>query len=86
MGLAANRHIGEVTPDQIIEFVETQKESAPSDTDCLFLSCTNWQAVAALGRLQKKLGIPVISGNQARIDHVKHALQHYRASAGRSRD
>ena len=65
MGIRANLEIGRVTPDQIIDFVESQIEgSAP---DCIFLSCTNWRAIEAIEPLHRKLGIPVVSSNQAAI-------------------
>jgi maleate isomerase len=38
--------------------------------DCVFLSCTNWRAIEAIEPLKKKLGIPVISSNQAAIDAI----------------
>jgi maleate isomerase len=65
MGIQVNLDIGRVTPEQIVAFVETQLTgSAP---DCIFLSCTNWRAIEAIEPLKKKLGIPVVSSNQAAI-------------------
>lgn len=63
MGLIENRAIGRVRPDEIADFVETGMEGVSAD--CVFLSCTNWQAVRAIATLQRRLGIPVISSNQA---------------------
>jgi maleate isomerase len=69
MGIRANLEIGRVTPDQIIDFVESQIEgSAP---DCIFLSCTNWRAIEAIEPLHRNLGIPVISSNQAALGAVR---------------
>jgi len=57
-----------VTPDQIVAFVESQITGfAP---DCVFLSCTNWRAIEAIQPLKKRLGIPIVSSNQAAIDLV----------------
>jgi maleate isomerase len=65
MGIRANLEIGRVTPAEIIDFVESQIEgSAP---DCIFLSCTNWRAIEAIEPLHRKLGIPVVSSNQAAL-------------------
>jgi maleate isomerase len=65
MGIRVNLDIGRVTPGEIVDFVESQIEgSAP---DCIFLSCTNWRAIEAIEPLHRKLGIPVISSNQAAI-------------------
>ena len=68
MGLRENLEIGKVTPAEIIRFVESQMEGA---ADCVFLSCTNWRAVEAIEPLRRKLGIPVISSNQAAMDAVR---------------
>ena len=69
MGIRENLAIGTVTPAEIIRFVESQMEG--NTADCVFLSCTNWQAVEAIEPLGRKLGIPVISSNQAAIDTVR---------------
>jgi maleate isomerase len=71
MGIRSNLEIGRVTPQQILDFVEPQIEGiAP---DCVFLSCTNWRAIEAIEPLQRKLGIPIVSSNQATIDLVQQA-------------
>ena len=71
MGIRANLEIGRVTPAEIIRFVESQIEGiAP---DCLFLSCTNWRAIEAIGPLESKFRIPVISSNQAAMDIVRQS-------------
>jgi maleate isomerase len=69
MGIRANLEIGRVTPSEIESFVESRMGA--SNPDCVFLSCTNWQAVDAIDRLQQKLGIPVLSSNRAAIDVVR---------------
>jgi maleate isomerase len=69
MGIKANLEIGRVTPAEIVRFVEAQLSGI--DPDCLFLSCTNWRAIQAIQHLQKKLGIPVITSNQAAIEIVE---------------
>jgi maleate isomerase len=72
MGIQANLDIGKVTPAEIVNFVEAQlKGIAP---DCVFLSCTNWRAIEAIQPLEAKLGIPVISSNQAAIEMVRRCL------------
>jgi maleate isomerase len=68
MGIKANLEIGRVTPEEIVQFVESQVSG--TNPDCVFLSCTNWQAIEAIAPLEKKLGIPVISSNQAAIKAV----------------
>jgi maleate isomerase len=68
MGLRENLEIGNVSPSQIVDFVEEQLQGA--NADCLFLSCTNWRAMEAIGPLESKLGIPIITSNQAVIEAV----------------
>jgi maleate isomerase len=71
MGIQVNLEIGRVTPAEIVDFVESQIEgSAP---DCIFLSCTNWRAIEAIEPLHRKLGIPVVSSNQAALVAVGQA-------------
>jgi maleate isomerase len=77
MGIQSNLEIGQVSPSEIIRFVESQLDSiAP---DCLFLSCTNWRAIDTIDALQKKLGIPVITSNQSAIDAVRQAAAQHQA-------
>jgi maleate isomerase len=71
MGIRANLEIGRVTPAEIIHFVESQ--IAGCAPDCVFLSCTNWRAIEAIEPLRRRLGIPIISSNQAAIDVVREA-------------
>ncbi len=71
MGIRANLEIGRVTPAEIVKFVESQ--ICASHPDCIFLSCTNWQAMEAIELLERKLGTPVISSNQAAIDMVRQS-------------
>jgi len=72
MGIQVNLDIGRVTPEAIVAFVETQITG--SSPDCIFLSCTNWRAIEAIEPLHKKLGIPVVSSNQAAIDLVQQVI------------
>jgi maleate isomerase len=69
MGLRENLQIGKVTPDEIVSFVESRLGT--TDADCLFLSCTNWRALQTIEPLRRKLGMPVVSSNQAAIAAVQ---------------
>ena len=73
MGIKANLEIGRVTPEEILRFVESQLSGI--DPDCLFLSCTNWRAIETVERLQKKLGIPIVTSNQAAIEIAKQQIK-----------
>jgi maleate isomerase len=68
MGIVKNLDIGQVTPEEIVKFVESQM--AGIDADCVFLSCTNWRAIEAIEPLKEKMRLPVVSSNQAAIDAV----------------
>jgi len=69
MGIRENLEIAMVTQAEIIRFVESQMEGISAD--CLFLSCTNWRALDTIEPLRRKLGIPIVSSNQAAIDTVR---------------
>ena len=73
MGILKNRDIGEVTPQEIEKFVASHMEGVAAD--CIFLSCTNWQAIGAIAPLRERYGIPVISSNQATIDAVRELVE-----------
>jgi maleate isomerase len=49
--------------------------------DCVFLSCTNWRSVEAIEPLQKKLGMPIVTSNQAAVDAVRRVGRGGRANA-----
>lgn len=69
MGILKNRDIGAVTPREIEQFVAPHMEGV--EADCIFLSCTNWQAIGAIAPMCERYSIPVISSNQATIDTVR---------------
>ena len=71
MGILANREIGQVAPDEIVEFVAGRMAGASAD--CIFLSCTNWQAIDAIAAVKARFGVPVITSNQATIAAVRQA-------------
>ena len=73
MGIRANLEIGSVPPHEVVRFVESQLGDC--SPDCIFLSCTNWQSIAAIDPLRSKLSVPVITSNQAAIDAVRRAME-----------
>jgi maleate isomerase len=77
MGILANREIGRVTPAEIAEFVESRMKGAA--VDCIFLSCTNWQAIDAIAAVKARFGLPVITSNQATIDAVRQVAMAFEA-------
>lgn len=69
MGIRRNLDIGRVPPSEVIRFVESQLKGC--SPDCVFLSCTNWRSVEAIEPLQRKLGMPIVTSNQAAADAVR---------------
>ena len=63
--------IGEQTPETIYGF--STKAFRP-EADGMFLSCTDWRALEIVDRLEKNLGKPVVTANQATIWAAFRAL------------
>ena len=63
-GLVANLDIGDQSPEQIMDFA---RHNLAREADGYFLSCTNWQAMAITEELERELGKPVITSNQATV-------------------
>ena len=68
MGIRANIDIGKVIPTEIVKFIDSKMDGVKAD--CIFLSCTNWQALDAIESTQTRFGIPVVTSNQATLDAV----------------
>lgn len=51
-------------PNDVVEFCVRVCESR---ADALLISCTMWRALEAAGELERRLGIPVVTANQATI-------------------
>ena len=73
MGITHNFGIAKVGPSQIVQFVRDKLGANPL-ADALFVSCTNFQAVAALPKLRELYGLPVVSSNQAALAAVRRTL------------
>lgn len=78
MGLVGNREIGRVRPDAIVQFVRRQQErwgGAGAAADALFVSCTNFQAMAVRRKLESLLGLPVVTSNHAALQAALEFLE-----------
>jgi len=64
MGIRKAFEIGLVESDKVYEFA---KKTFREGSDGLFLSCTNLRTLQVIKRLEKGLGTPVVSSNQATI-------------------
>jgi len=73
MGIQSNLDIGRVSPGEIVSFVESRLDDVAPD--CIFLSCTNWQAMEAISVLEARVGVPVVSSNQAALRVVQRAIK-----------
>ncbi|MES0827043.1 maleate cis-trans isomerase family protein [Ruegeria sp. SCP11] len=61
-GITDSADISRVTPDAI-EFAAT--ELATEGVDATFISCTDFQSLTVLDRIEASTGLPVVSSNQA---------------------
>ncbi|MGH9292048.1 MAG: maleate cis-trans isomerase family protein [Acidimicrobiales bacterium] len=63
LGITENFAIARVEPDDIVAFALTSLEGA--DIDLVFASCTNFAATSARAAISERLGLPVVTSNQA---------------------
>jgi maleate isomerase len=63
MGITDNFAIAQVSAEEIVAFAESSV--AGSTVDLIFASCTNFAALSAIGAMQDRLHLPVITSNQA---------------------
>jgi maleate isomerase len=68
LGIADNFEIARVPAARICDFAEQTLRGLP--IDLAFVSCTNFPAYAALPALERRLGRPVVTSNQAAIATV----------------
>ena len=73
MGISVNFNLALVEPPQILEFVR-EKLGVKAHVDALFISCTNYQAVATLPSLRAIYDIPIVTSNQAALEAVGRGL------------
>ena len=62
LGLEDDRDIARVAPQSI---VDAALEACHPETEALFISCTALRAVPVIDGLEARLGLPVVSSNQA---------------------
>ena len=67
LGITDNFAIAEVDQDQIVAFAESALGplAASGAIDLVFASCTNFGAMAARPAIAERLGLPVVTSNQA---------------------
>lgn len=62
LGCATDAEIGRLEPEDAVALVE--RVDTP-DADAIFVSCTNWHCLPAVASLERRLGKPVVTSNQA---------------------
>lgn len=73
MGISVNFELALVEPREILAFAREKLGSRPQ-VDALFISCTNYQAVATLPQLRQAYDLPLVTSNQAALEAVSRAL------------
>lgn len=64
MGVRRNTDIGRISPYDVYRFARSvYREGA----DGLFISCTNLRTAEVIEPLEKDLGVPVVTSNQASL-------------------
>ena len=74
MGISVNFNLALVEPPEILAFAR-EKLGAQPQVDALFISCTNYQAVATLPDLKKLYDLPIVTSNQAALEAVGRELE-----------
>ncbi len=72
LGISDNFEIAAVPVEGILDFAE--RALGGLAIDLAFVSCTNFPAVEALPELERRLGLPVVTSNQAAIAAVLASL------------
>ena len=73
MGKASDVEIGEIRPDQIVDFVRDHKKHF-GGCDGILISCTNLRALEARTILEKELNLPIITSNYAILKEIGKQL------------
>ena len=73
MGISVNFNLALVEPPEILAFAREKLGTNPA-VDALFISCTNYQAVATLPELKKLYDLPIVTSNQAALEAVGREL------------
>lgn len=65
LGISDNVRIAEVPVAEVVDFAVRELHGLP--IEAVFVSCTNFPAVAALPELERRFEVPVVTSNQAAI-------------------
>lgn len=73
LGITDNFAIANVTPLAIADFAEERLRGV--SVDLVFVSCTNFRAMDAITLIEDRLGLPVVTSNQAAFEATMEAVQ-----------
>ena len=73
LGVVRNNDVGRLDPKTAFDLA---CEADRSDADAIFLACGNWWAMSQVGKLEQKLGKPVLTTNQVSIWAALQILGH----------
>jgi len=85
LDLTLDREIGSMQPDHLPVLIDQLLDGVESMPDAVFISCTNFKALAKLDELEQRYGCYFMSSNQVMAWHVLHQLDITlpKANAGR---
>lgn len=72
MGITENFRLAEPQPGEIVAFAREKLTGVPADG--LFVSCTNFRALAAREDLERALSLPVVTSNLAVLEAIRQRL------------
>ena len=64
LGMVQNREVGSKNPNVAYELA---KEVYIQEAQGIFISCTNFRTIEVIDKLEKELGVPVVSSNSATL-------------------
>jgi len=76
---AGNQGINDQDPSVVVEFAS---RACRPDADALLCSCTAWRSVEAVEEIERRIGKPVVSSNQASIWMTLRRLGHTESITG----
>ena len=74
LDLTLDREIGSMDPDHLPVLIDQLFDGLEAIPDAVFISCTNFKAIAKLHQLEQHYGCYFMSSNQVMAWHVLHQL------------
>jgi maleate isomerase len=74
LDLTLDRDIGSMDPDHLPVLIDQLFDGLEAIPDAVFISCTNFKAIAKLHQLEQRYGCYFMSSNQVMAWHVLHQL------------